>query len=483
MAQAFMLDPIKIISTVLIAFIPAIVYIVVVRYSEKFEREPWGSIFQAFLWGGTLGIVLVILIRGFFDYHLQEYYPEVSSDIQRRTLILMCIITPFFAELIKPIGLFLVRGDILEAEDGLIYGAVIGLGYTATENLLYGIFFAPLYGINMFITVVFMRSMSVMFIQSSTTALTCYGITRAMKVKHKTGRFFAFPLFLFSAIGIHALFNYIVFMELFDVGDILFSMSSSLLFSIIFAFILMIFIYVKIYRLDRIDDQKADIPKVDDFGEQLRGEPVPQRRPMPPPRRPPPYPRRAPPDDYYDYEPYDYEPYPPPRPHGRPMHAYPPRGPPPRPRRAPPPAKGFPGIYEPPVRGRVPARAYGPPPRQPPRPPAAPRPPRQIIQTQTPPQTQTQAQPPTAPPRPPRSLTTAAMPPPQPEPEPVTLPEPQPKPVKAPEKAKPRIIKEPPTKPGMKMKPRPGQIKMKTPEPESKEEVEEDEEVEVDWDM
>jgi RsiW-degrading membrane proteinase PrsW (M82 family) len=420
MAQAFMLDPIKIIFTVLVAFIPSIVYAIIIRYSEKFEREPWGSIGQAFLWGGTLSIVLVILIRGYFDFHLQENFAVKASDLQWRTLVLMVVITPFAAELIKPIGLFLVRADIMEAEDGLIYGAVIGLGYTATENLLYGIFFAPLYGLEMFITVVFMRSMSVMFIQSSTTALSCYGITRAMKVKHKTGKMYVFPLFLLAAIGIHMAFNYIVFMNLFNVGDILFSMSSSLVFSIVFAFILMVFIYVKIYRLDRIDSEKEESGQVDDFADERPRMAQRQAHPR--------HDGRPPPDDYpyYDYDPYhDYErePYPPSRAAQRiPPRARGPPRPPARARgydygRAQPPPSDFPNLYEPPTRG------HRPPPRPPhtqapPRPPSpmhlsnpnASRPPRQqtMVQAQaqpTPRPPRTQAPP--SSPRPPRSLTTA----------------------------------------------------------------------------
>jgi RsiW-degrading membrane proteinase PrsW (M82 family) len=324
-------------------------------------------------------VVLVILIRGFFDINLQEINPEGASDLQYKTLVLMVLITPFAAELIKPIGLFLVRADITEAEDGLIYGAVIGLGYTATENIMFGIFLAPAFGVNMFITVVFMRSMSVMFIQSSTTALTCYGITRAMKVKHKTGRFYAFPLFLFAAIGIHAGFNYLAFsgaIDLLEVGNVLSSMSNSLLFSIIFAFIFMILIYVKIYRLDRLDDKEQLEKSDEDFRRRPRDEYYDESAYAPESSRqfsgPPPH--RAPEQDYdpyyddYDYGPPQREAYPPPR---APAAAAP------RPPNRPPTQRSvhaeFSGMYEPPTRGTAPSRVSAsaaiPPPPPVPRPP------------------------------------------------------------------------------------------------------------------
>jgi RsiW-degrading membrane proteinase PrsW (M82 family) len=401
MVVGFFSDPIKIVFTILIAFIPSIIYAIIIRYSEKYEREPWGSIGQAFLWGGTLAVVAVILIRGFFDFHLQENYPLVASDVQKKTLILVCLITPFAAELIKPIGLLLVRVDINEAEDGLIYGAVIGLGYTATENVLFGIFLASAFGIEMFMTVIFIRSMSVMFIQSSTTALTSYGITRAMKVKHKTGSFFAFPIFLFSAIGIHALFNYLVFSGVLDYqypGEVLFSMSASLLFSIVFAFVLVIFIYVKIYRLDRMDSKEKDeeqepvqgqrrMPERDQYYDDYGPSGAPARSSnRPPPRR----------DQYYD-DPYYDDYYDQPQPRGRP---------PPRPPGQRPVHHEFPSIYEPPASGRV-------------SPHATPRPPMRS-RAGPPPRPQ---QKPT--PRPPRSL---APPPVSPQPRPSPRPKPRPRP-------------------------------------------------------
>jgi RsiW-degrading membrane proteinase PrsW (M82 family) len=487
MAQAFMLDPIKIIFTVLVSFIPSIIYAIIIRYSEKYEREPWGSIGQAFLWGGTLSIVLVILIRGFFDFHLQDHYARQASDLQWRTLVLMVVITPFAAELIKPIGLFLVKADILEAEDGLIYGAVIGLGYTATENLLFGIFLAPLFGLEMFITVVFMRSMSVMFVQSSATALSCYGITRAMKVKHKTGRMFAFPAFLLVAVAIHAAFNYIVFMDLFDIGDIIFSMSSSLIFSIVFAFILMFMIYSKIYRLDRIDEQEAKRKEMEEYRER-QPERV-GRRVMYPQERAPPSRQRPPPDDYrdYDYDPYDdyeREPYPPP---GAPHARRPParrtmQRPPARAQsRVQPPPMDFPGIYEPPTRRSMPPPSQRPPysqaPPRPPRstmqtaapPPSAPRPPRQHIQAPPPPSN-------SKPPRPPRSLT--------------SIHEPEPELKKPGEKT--TLTSEPPLRPTQVEKkaktpaePVPVEVEEELDEEEENEEVEDEdtEDAEVDWEM
>jgi RsiW-degrading membrane proteinase PrsW (M82 family) len=316
MSDPFIYNPVKIIITVLIAFLPAIIYSIIIRYTEKFDREPWGSIFQAFLWGATLSVVVVIIIRGFFRIDILPNYSWTSDEFILR-LIVICAITPIIAEIVKPFGLLFVRGDIMEAEDGLIYGAVIGCGYTATENLMFGFYLAPLYGVDIFITVVFVRTMSVMFVHSSATALTCYGVSRAMKVKHKAGGFLAFPLFLGAAILIHAGYNYFAYMDMFNVGqvNILVTVSTSVLFSIIFALLLMFLIYFKIHRLDSEDKRKeeearkAQEKRDMEFGGDSYPRPRSRKRPAPRRReRPSP---RAQYDDYYDQgypERYDYGP-------------------------------------------------------------------------------------------------------------------------------------------------------------------------------
>ena len=56
-------------------------------------------------------------------------------------LLLSVIIAPIIEELSKALGLRLIKNQIFELEDGLIYGAVAGFGFAATENLIYGSMF------------------------------------------------------------------------------------------------------------------------------------------------------------------------------------------------------------------------------------------------------------------------------------------------------------------------------------------------------
>ncbi len=255
----------SIVITLLIAFIPPIVYMVVLRFTEKYERESWGNLITAFLWGCTMVVFVVILVRGAFAVEFAASDPSMALEniegtrINYLELILLTVIVPVTAEIVKPLGLFFVRNDLDEAEDGLIYGACIGLGYAATENLLYGIFIMNLYGISTLVVMVIVRSLSVMLINAFTGALTGYGISRAVAFKHKQGKIWMFPVFLLAAIVTSALFNFISAFGFDLINDQIpriFDYSISLFFAILLSIGLMTFIYFKVYRLDRLDDPK-----------------------------------------------------------------------------------------------------------------------------------------------------------------------------------------------------------------------------------
>jgi len=168
-----------------------------------------------------------------------------------------CLLTPVIAELIKLLGLFFVRGDLDESEDGLIYGATIGLGFAATETMLYGIFLYPSYGLQVFIYTVLLRTVSVGLLHASVGAVAGYGITRAIAHKHKKGSLLLFPVFLLISIGCHSGFNYIANSTMMG-SSVNLSYTYALIFSIVIASVTWIIMWVKIIRLDRLDNKPKD---------------------------------------------------------------------------------------------------------------------------------------------------------------------------------------------------------------------------------
>ena len=109
-------------------------------------------------------------------------------------------VAPIAEEFTKPMALRLktVRKEINEFEDGLIYGAVAGLGFSATENLFYGLGFLS-EGLFIFIIYMCLRSIGGCLLHASATALTGYGYGKT--IMKKTSFIRVFPYFLIAVFA------------------------------------------------------------------------------------------------------------------------------------------------------------------------------------------------------------------------------------------------------------------------------------------
>ncbi|UCG69886.1 MAG: PrsW family intramembrane metalloprotease [Thermoplasmata archaeon] len=190
-----------------VAFLPSIAYIIWIRNTERYLREPWRRIASTFIWGAVFGVILgvlfsVILILLFKITLEGPVYEAITEDDYLSTLFLAVIIAPIAEEAAKGLGVFTAGSDLDEVEDGLIYGASVGLGFAATENLLYG-YLALQEGFIIFIATAVVRSISSALLHASATSVTGYGIGK----KKILGRgHYILPYYLLAVL-MHALFN------------------------------------------------------------------------------------------------------------------------------------------------------------------------------------------------------------------------------------------------------------------------------------
>ncbi len=195
-----------IIILISVAFIPCIYYIVKIRNMERYRREPWAPVAGIFLWGALIAtftaVILSLLFIGVSEGLMREY-EYLANEPGVKALILVCVIAPFSEELTKGIGVFLVKRRITEVEDGLIYGAASGLGFAATENLLYESSALSEFGLGAFIMVAIIRTISSALLHGSATAMTGYGVSKKIML----GRGYHIIPYYLLAVAMHALFN------------------------------------------------------------------------------------------------------------------------------------------------------------------------------------------------------------------------------------------------------------------------------------
>jgi RsiW-degrading membrane proteinase PrsW (M82 family) len=199
-----------IILLLVLAFLPPLIYLRWIRNTERYGKEPWSRLMVTFFWGAIMAIaiavVLQVFILFFYGLSLEREY-EWLKDGSIRMLVMVCVIAPFTEEFAKGIGVFSAKRQINEVEDGLVYGAGCGLGFAATENLLYegnAFFSIGEKGLMVFLLFVIIRSISSVLLHASATSATGYGISKSLVLGKK---FCIIPYFLLAVL-MHSVYNF-----------------------------------------------------------------------------------------------------------------------------------------------------------------------------------------------------------------------------------------------------------------------------------
>jgi protease PrsW len=195
----------------LLAFVPTLIYALLVWWLDRYEKEPLPLLIVAFLWGAVPAVILAIAL-------------EVWADIPLQTLILaeaprefasVSLVGPAVEEAVKAIILVVLfvayRREFDNVLDGIVYGAMVGLGFAMVENVLYLLTFAYEGGgganIGSMFALWLLRAGLFGLNHSMFTAFTgaALGLARSLKAGWQKG--FVPVLGLLAAILFHALHN------------------------------------------------------------------------------------------------------------------------------------------------------------------------------------------------------------------------------------------------------------------------------------
>lgn len=193
---------------ILVAFVPSVLYMVWIRNTEKHSREPYGMLLKVFVYGAVLSvifaIVLELILASLFDQNIERVYEYLGENPSIPALVLACVIAPFVEELTKALGVLKAkkRRMLVELENGIVYGAAAGLGFAATENLLYESTSYLADGMEAFVYTAVLRSLSSALLHATASSLVGLGIARSA-LQGKSW----LPYYL-GAVALHGLFNF-----------------------------------------------------------------------------------------------------------------------------------------------------------------------------------------------------------------------------------------------------------------------------------
>jgi RsiW-degrading membrane proteinase PrsW (M82 family) len=129
-------DRVGLLLSVTAASIPALIYATIVLHLDRYEVEPLRALVACFIWG-AVGAILFSLVTGL----LFQFAVEEALGAQTAEVTSVVIGAPLVEESFKGIAVLAVlifaRDEIDSTLDGLVYGALVGVGFAMTENILY----------------------------------------------------------------------------------------------------------------------------------------------------------------------------------------------------------------------------------------------------------------------------------------------------------------------------------------------------------
>src|SRR6266699_1638176 len=178
-------SPSFVLVLIISAFVPPLVFMAWIRNTARYGKEPWWNVLKAFVWGAVLSVLVAIVASVVLLVALGRI-ESVNDFFARR-----------FTDPTIAIGALVVAPIAEEA--------AAGIGFSATENLLYGVeaLVNPNGGASASLLVIAIRSFSSSFLHASSTAVLGYGIAKTWL----TNRAWAFLPFYIIAVIMHATFN------------------------------------------------------------------------------------------------------------------------------------------------------------------------------------------------------------------------------------------------------------------------------------
>lgn len=186
-----------------LAMLPVPVYGALVLWLDRFEQEPRWMLAQAFGWGAIVAPFFSMVLNGAALAAAVE-----RADPETAEIVAAVLTAPVVEELAKGLALILLcrahRDEFDNVTDGVVYAAMVGLGFAMTENVLY---YGRAAGDGTLSGVLVLRGLIAPFSHPLFTAATGVGLGIRRERRRGAARTLAPIAGLATAIALHFLWN------------------------------------------------------------------------------------------------------------------------------------------------------------------------------------------------------------------------------------------------------------------------------------
>lgn len=193
-------------ASIVLGIVPMVIYALLVWRVDRWEKEPFPLMLVAFFWGAVPSVVFALIAQNGLDLVVPEGDGELSLMTE---LYAASFIAPLTEEIFKGIGVLLIfilfRNEIDSILDGLIYGSMVGFGFSAVENILY---FAGQPDAGSLLVLFFLRAFIFGMLHALFTGLTGVGFALGKFTKYPILKWIWPLLGLAAAMSTHSIHNY-----------------------------------------------------------------------------------------------------------------------------------------------------------------------------------------------------------------------------------------------------------------------------------
>jgi protease PrsW len=199
--------PIALLIGLVSATLPVPLYLMLVLWIDRYEAEPFWMLAIAFFWGALVAVFFAYLINTASGLIVTVLTNDVRAGAAFGAVISAPIVEESAKALILFIFFFFKKDEFDGVIDGIVYAAMVGLGFAMTENIqYYGRAVSQAGGGGL--TIVFIiRGALAPFSHPMFTSLTGIGLGLARQSRNTIVKIIA-PIFgLLAAISMHSIWN------------------------------------------------------------------------------------------------------------------------------------------------------------------------------------------------------------------------------------------------------------------------------------
>ena len=197
--------PVAFLIGLVTATIPVPLYVILVLWIDRYESEPLWMLATAFFWGALVATFVAYLINSTGG----AIVSALAGPAAGNTFALV-ISAPIVEECSKATILFIFfffkKDEFDGVIDGIVYAALVALGFAMTENVLYYAKAALGGGASLTVTL-FLRGFLAPFSHPLFTSMTGIGLGLARQTRNVAIKLIAPVLGLLMAIFMHSIWN------------------------------------------------------------------------------------------------------------------------------------------------------------------------------------------------------------------------------------------------------------------------------------